>query len=210
MKLYYATGACSLAAIIAGEEVGLQLDLIRVDIRASPHTLEDGTDFRSVNPKGYVPALQLDSGEILTEGAAILQYLNDRGSLNAGGSAEKPMHAYRLQEWLTFIATELHKSFSPWLFHPEYGEQAAAVARARIAERFDLLELHFASGGHTISGSREYLMGDEFGVADAYCFAIVRWSPGKGIDLASWPNLSAYIERVASRPKVAAAVNRHG
>jgi len=202
MKLYYATGACSLAAIIAAEEAGLQLDLVRVDIKASPHVLEDGTDFCSINPKGYVPALQLDSGEILTEGAAILQYLNDRGSQNAGGSAETSLHAYRLQEWLIFIATELHKSFSPWLFHPEYGEQAAAVARARIADRFDLLELHF--------GSSEYLMGDEFGVADAYCYAIVRWSPGKGIDLASWPNLSAYIERVASRTKVAAAVHRHG
>lgn len=210
MKLYYATGACSLAAIIAAEEAGLQLDLIGVDLKASPHILEDGTDFRSINPKGYVPALELDNGEILTEGTAILQYLNDRALQNSGGTAVKPLHAYRLQEWLTFVATELHKSFSPWLFHPEYGEQAAAVARARIADRFDLLELHFGSGGYIISGSSEYLMGDEFGVADAYCYAIVRWSPGKGIDLASWPNLSAYIERVASRPKVAAAVHRHG
>lgn len=202
MKLYYASGACSLAAIIAAEEAGLQLNLGRVDIRVSPHVLEDGTDFRTINPKGYVPALQLDSGEILTEGVAILQYLDDRrpvvGVALDDGSVEK----YRLQEWLTFIATELHKSFSPWLFHPEYGEQAAAVARARISDRFDLLENHFRDS--------EYLLGSKFSVADAYCFSIARWAPGKGIGLAAWPALSAYLERIACRPKVADAVQRHG
>ncbi len=199
MKLYYASGACSLAALIAAEEAGLQLDLARVDIRVSPHVLENGADFRTINAKGYIPALQLDGGEVLTEGVAILQYLDDRRA--EAGARYDCMEKYRLQEWLTFVATELHKSFSPWLFHPEYGEQAAAVARGRISDRFDLLERHF--------GKSECLLGPKFSVADAYCFSIARWAPGRGIDLAPWPALSAYLKRIASRSKVVEALRRH-
>ncbi|WCM25980.1 glutathione transferase GstA [Sphingomonas sp. QA11] len=196
MKLYYAPGACSLAALIAAEEAGLRFELERVDIRANPHRLADGTDFHTINAKGYVPMLELEDGDLLTEGVAILQYIGDEWS-------ERTMFDhYRQLEWLTFIATELHKSFSPWLFHPEYGEQAAAVARARIADRFSYLDQHLQS--------TDYLLGDHFGVADAYCFAIARWAPGKGIDLAEWPFLSAYLDRVRARPKVAAALERHG
>jgi glutathione S-transferase len=196
MKLYYATGACSLAALIAAEEAGLRFELECVDIRANPHRLPDGSDFREINPKGYVPALELADGDLLTEGVAILQYIGDEWS-------ERTMFDhYRQLEWLTFIATELHKSFSPWLFHPEYGEQAAIVASARIAERFTYLDQHLRNA--------EYLLGSQFGVADAYCFAIARWAPGKDIGLAEWPFLSAYLDRVQTRPKVASAIERHG
>lgn len=196
MKLYYAPGACSLAALIAAKEAGLTLKLVLVDIRANPHRLADGTNFRSINAKGYVPALELEDGDLLTEGVAILQYIGDEWS-------ERTMFDhYRQLEWLTFIATELHKSFSPWLFHPEYGEQAAAVATARIADRFSYLDQH-------LQGT-DYLLGSQFCVADAYCFAIARWAPGKGINLAEWPSLSAYLDRVQARPAVAAALEHHG
>lgn len=196
MKLYYARGACSLAALIAAEEAELLLDIIPVDIRANPHRLPDGGNFLEISSKGYVPALELEDGDLLTEGVAILQYIGDEWS-------ERTMFDhYRQLEWLTFIATELHKSFSPWLFHPEYGEQAAAVARARIAERFTYLERHLQNA--------DYLLGSQFGVADAYCFAIARWAPGKGIGLAEWPSLLAYLDRVQARPKVASAIERHG
>lgn len=196
MKLYYAPGACSLAALIAAKEAGLTLKLVPVDIRANPHRLADGTDFRSINAKGYVPALELEDGDLLTEGVAILQYISDEWS-------ERTMFDhYRQLEWLTFIATELHKSFSPWLFHPEYGEQAAAVATARIADRFSYLDQH-------LQGT-DYLLGSQFCVADAYCFAIARWAPGKGINLAEWSSLSAYLDRVQARPAVATALEHHG
>ncbi|MFG1423491.1 glutathione binding-like protein [Roseixanthobacter liquoris] len=200
MKLYYASGACSLASIIAAEEAGVELELARVDIRATPHALADGTSFRSINPKGYVPALQLDDGAILTEGVAILQYLNDQRPAATSGNGG--LARYRLQEWLVFIATELHKTFSPWLFHPEYGAEAAAVARSRIVDRFAVLEQRLEEA--------EFLLGRCFSVADAYCFAIARWAPGKGIDMARWPALSAYLARVETRSSVAAALQRHG
>lgn len=200
MKLYYANGACSLAAMIAANEADVALELIRVDIRTTPHLLEDGTDLRWINPKGYVPVLGLDDGDFLTEGVAILQYLNDQG---AGATIDRSgMMWYRTQEWLTFISTELHKSFSPWLFHPEYGEQAADVSRSRISDRFDFLEQHLQTG--------EFLLGSQFTVADAYCFSIARWAPGKGIDLARWPTLSSYLKRLEARSGVAEALQRHG
>lgn len=196
MKLYYASGACSLAALIAAEEGGVKLKLVPVDIRATPHQLADGTDYRTVNAKGYVPALELDDGDLLTEGIAILQYISDQCS---GRTA--PDH-YRQLEWLTFIATELHKSFSPWLFHPEYGQQAVAVASARIADRFTYLDQHLRNS--------DYLLGSQFCVADAYCFSISRWAPAKGIDLSAWPALSGYLERLEARPAIAEALRRHG
>jgi len=202
MKLYHAPGACSLASLITAAEYDIEIELVPVDIKITPHRLEDGSDFRDINPKAYVPMLELDDGQYLTEGVAILQYLADQRASSGREKAEDPITKYRLLEWLTFIATELHKSFSPWLFHPEYGEQAAAVARARISDRFDFLEKHL--------NQSEYLLGSKFSVADAYCFAIARWAPGKGLELAAWPSLSAYLERIASRPKVASVVLRHG
>jgi glutathione S-transferase len=202
MKLYYAPGVCSLAPHIVAHEAGIPLDLEKVDIRISPQRTESGTDFTIINPKGYVPVLQLGNGELLTEGVAILQYLADlkpeAGLAPAFGTLER----YRLQEWLTFISAELHKMFSPWLFHPEYGEQAAGVARDRIADRFTLIEHHLAR--------KTFLLGDRFTVADAYCFTIVGWSRLTKIDLAPWPNLSTYMQRIGERPKVRAALVAEG
>ena len=202
MKLYYAPGVCSLAPHIAAREAGIDLALEKVDLRKSPHRLSDGSDFTAINPKGYVPALQLDTGELLTEGVAILQYLAHRAPqaqlMPAFGSDDY----FRLQQWLTFISSELHKMFSPWLFHPEHGAQAAQVARDKLAERFTLLDRHLES--------RAFLVGDRFTIADAYCFTIVAWSRLTRIDLAPWPHLVAYMERIGVRPSVRAAMQAEG
>jgi glutathione S-transferase len=202
MKLYYAPGVCSLAPHIVAHEAGIPLDLEQVDIRASPHRTDSGIDFTTINPKGYVPVLQLDNGEVLTEGVAILEYLADLKPEAHLAPAFGTPERYRLQEWLTFISSELHKMFSPWLFHPEYGEQAAGVARGRIAERFALIERHLAG--------KTFLLGDRFTVADAYCFTIVGWSRLTKIELAPWPNLWTYMQRVGERPKVRAALVTEG
>jgi len=194
MKLYYAPGVCSMAAHITAIEAGIALDLAKVDIRSEPHRVEDGRDLKHVSPKGVVPILALDGGQVLTEGVAILLYLGEQKPDAALVPAQDSFDRYRLQEWLTFISSELHKTFSPWLFHPEYGDQAAEVAKHRLRERFDLLETHLAS--------HDYLVGDRFGIADAYCFTIVNWSKGRGIDLTPWPNLVRYQSRIAERPSV--------
>src|SRR5262249_14212513 len=131
MKLYYAPGVCSMAAHITAIEAGITLDLVRVDIRSEPHRVEDGRDLKQVSPKGVVPVLELDDGQVLTEGVAILLYLANRKPEAMLAARPDSLEYYRLQEWLTFISSELHKTFSPWLFHPEYGDQAAEVARQR-------------------------------------------------------------------------------
>jgi glutathione S-transferase len=198
MKLYYAPGACSLSPHIVAREAGVDLELERVDLRASPHRTETGADFTQINPKGYVPALRLDDGQLLTEGAAIVQYLAD---LVPGSGLAPPagtLERYRLQEWLSFIGTELHKMFSPWLFHPEFGEQAAEVARAKIAQRFAYLDAHLAA--------HPYLLGPSFSVADAYAFTIVGWARLMRIDLAPFAHLQRYMDRIAARPKVREAM----
>ncbi len=198
MRLYYSPGTCSLAAHIIAEEAGIAIELERVDIRKMPHVTASGADFSQVNPKGYVPALQLDDGSLLTEGAVIVQYLADlnpeSGLLPRAGTLDR----YRIQSWLNFIATELHKMYSPWLFHPEYGESMQQIAREKIAERLALAEDALKEGG-------PYLTGEQFTVADAYLFVIVGWSPYVKVDLVNFPNLRAFMERVSSRPKVSAA-----
>ena len=194
MKLYYAPGVCSMAAHITAVEAGIPLNLVKVDIRSEPHRIEDGRDLKQVSSKGVVPVLELDDGQILTEGVAILHYLADQKPEAMLAPAPEGIVSYRLQEWLTFISSELHKTFSPWLFHPEYGDQAAEVAKQRLRERFDLLEVHLAN--------HDYLVDGRFSIADAYCFTIVSWSKGRGIDLASWPNLARYQSRIAERPSV--------
>lgn len=194
MKLYYAPGVCSIAAHITATEADITLDLIKVDIRSVPHRVGDGRDLKDVSPKGVVPILELDNGQILTEGVAILIYLADQkpeaGLIPLQGSFNR----YRMHEWLTFISSELHKTFSPWLFHPEYGEQATEVAKQRLHERFQLLDNYLAD--------HNYLVGDRFTIADAYCFTIVNWSRGRGIDLATWPNLAHYQSKIAERKSV--------
>jgi glutathione S-transferase len=196
MKLYFSSGACSFAEHIILREAGLPFELVKVDTGA--HKTSDGRDYYAINPKGYVPALQLDDGQVLTEGAALLQYLGDlapaAGLIPAPGTLER----FRANEWLTFVSSEIHKGFSP-LFNKELSADAKQVLSAKLQKRFDWLEQHFAK--------HSYLMGDKFTVADAYLFTVVSWSGHVGIDLGKWKNLSAFVERVGSRPKVREALH---
>ncbi|HWK65122.1 MAG TPA: glutathione transferase GstA [Rhizobiaceae bacterium] len=203
MKLYYAVGACSLSPHIVALEAGIPLELERVDIRKSPHVTEAGADFASINPNEYVPVLRLDDGSLLGEGTAIVQYLADRrpeaGLAPAAGTPER----YRLQSWLNFVATELHKMYSPWLFHPEYGEQVQDAVRQKITRRLAFIEGHLARSG-------PFLMGEAFTAADAYLFTIVGWSDFARIDLGAFPRLRAFMERVGTRPCVREAMRAEG
>lgn len=203
MKLYYAPGTCSLSPHVVALEAGIPLDLERVDIRKTPHVTERGNDYSLINPLGYVPALQLDDGTMITEGSAIVQYLADlrpeSGLVPRAGTRDR----VALQSWLNFIATELHKMFSPWLFHPEYGAQAQEVARAKIADRLAFVERHLSAGG-------PFLFGERFTAADAYLFTIVGWSEFGKIDLSAFPHLREFMSRVASRPAVKDAMRAEG
>lgn len=199
MKLYYCPGACSLSPHIVLSELGLPHELEKVDL--GTHTTAGGTDFYAINPKGYVPALELDDGQLLTEGPAIVQYLADckpeAELLPPAGTLERA----RVQEWLTFIGTELHKSFSP-LFDPQAAAAWKAAAEANIRRRFGFVEQSL--------GGRDYLTGARFCVADAYLFTVVSWSFSVGIDLTPWPALAAFHKRVAARPAVRAAMQSEG
>jgi glutathione S-transferase len=200
MKLHYAAGTCSLSPHIVARETGIMLDLERVDIGKAPHRTAGGVDFSEINPNGYVPVLQLDDGSLMMEGVAIIQYLADlrpqAGLAPPPGTRER----YHLQSWLTFISSELHKMFSPWLFHPEYGEQAQQAARERIAHRLAHVEKHLTSDG-------PFLMGGRFTVADAYLFTIVGWSALTAVDLAAFPVLRTFMDRVGTRQCVREAVS---
>jgi glutathione S-transferase len=200
MKLYYSPGTCSLSPHIVAREAGISLDLVRVDIRSTPHRTEGGADYAAtVTTKGYVPALELDDGSLLTEGVAIVQYLADQAAATGLAPPYGSMERYRLMEWLTFISSELHKMFSPWLFHPEYGETAANAAKAKISERLAFIDRHLAD--------RSYLLGATFTVADAYLFTIAGWCRLVGIDVAPYPRLAAYMDRIAARPAVREAMH---
>ena len=193
MKLYLSPGACSFAAHVVLNELGLPFTPVKVDLRS--HQLEDGTDFYSINPKGYVPVLELDDGTRLTEVALIVQYLADRkpGALApAFGSLER----YKLMETLNFIATEIHKGFGP-LWYPDTPEAMKTSTVAKLGKRFDVV-----SG--TLS-DRPFIMGDAFTVADAYLYTILSWAGYLKVDLAPWPALQRYLERIGARPSVQAA-----
>jgi glutathione S-transferase len=194
VKLYFRPGACSLSPHIVLRELGLPFDLEKVDTKAGK--TQSGADFRAINPKGYVPTLQLDDGEVLTEGAAIVQYLADRKPDAMLAPPAGSMDRYRLQEWLNYIATEIHKGFSP-MFRAESDEAKKPLAAALTA-KFPFLARHLAP--------RQFLMGDRFTVADAYLFTVLNWSKFVGIELSAWPELRAYHERVGARPSVRAAI----
>ncbi|MFC4821303.1 glutathione binding-like protein [Dokdonella ginsengisoli] len=200
MKLYFTPGTCSLAPHVVIRELGLDVELRRVRLGPDAVVVADGRRYRDLNPLGYVPLLELDDGSLLGEGVAIVLYLADlapqAGLAPPSGTRERA----ELHTWLTFISSELHKSFSPWLFHPEYGEQAAQIARERIAQRFAHVERHL--------DGRDYLLGERFGIADAYLFTIADWARPAGIALEPYPRLAAYLERVRARDSVAAAL-RH-
>jgi glutathione S-transferase len=199
MKLYFSPGACSLSPHIVAREAGIPVDLVKVDLKA--RKLEGGGDYARINGKGYVPALALDDGTLLTEGPAIVQYLADRkpeaGLAPANGTIER----YRLQEWLNFLTSEIHKSFSP-LFNPQAAEGWKQAARDNITRRFDWLAERL--------GPNPYLMGERFTVADAYLFTQLNWCQWTGVDLARWPALRDYHARVAARPKVQEALRAEG
>ena len=199
MKLYYWPGACSLSPHIVAREAGIALDLAQLD-RAERKTA-DGVVLSSVNPKNQVPVLELDDGQRLTEGAVIVQYLADSkpgsGLLPAPGAMER----YRVEEWLNYVGSELHKTFTP-LFRPTTPEEFKKISREFLAQRFDWIDQQLAG--------KQYLFGDNFTVADAYLFVVLRWSPRVGVDLSKWPNIVAYMERVAARPKVQEALKAEG
>jgi glutathione S-transferase len=199
MKLYYAPGACSLAPHIVAREAGLRLDLEKVDLRSGK--TESGAAFAEINPKGYVSALALDGGEVLTEVSALVQYLADQapgaGLVPGAGASER----YRLLEWLGFISTEIHKGFGP-LWKPQTPEAAKDMAKENLAKRFAYLDRHLARG--------PYLLGERFTVADAYLFTVTNWTNFHGIDLKPYPNLQAFMERVGARPKVREALSAEG
>ena len=199
MKLYYSPGACSLSAHIALQEAGLAFTPMLASTKS--HQLQDGTDFYSINPLGYVPVLELDDGTRLREGPAIVQYIADQVPLKMLAPQNGTLQRYRLQEWLSFIGTELHKGFSP-LFNPATPEEYKAIARERLQQRLQWVDNQLAG--------KQYLMGDQFTVADGYLFTVTNWTKPTNLDIAGLSHLVAYRERVAARPAVQAAMKAEG
>jgi len=199
MKLYYAPGACSLSPHIVLREAGFDITLEKVNLRTKE--TESGGNFLAINPKGYVPALELDGGEILTEGPAIIQYVADLVPEKKLVPPAGTLARARVQEWLNFIGTELHKSFSP-LFNPATSDDAKAAARALIDRR-----LAFTASA---LDAQPYLTGDSFTVADAYLFTVLSWTGFVKVDITPWPSLGAYFERIKARPAVQAAMAAEG
>ena len=200
MKLYYTPGACSLSPHIVLREAGVDFELERVDLAAK--TTESGADCRAINPKGYVPALRLDDGQVLTEGAAIVQYVADRRPDARLGAPAGTLERVRLQENLNFVASELHKAFSP-LFSPAISAEAKEAARAKVRQRLDDVE-------RMLSDGRKFLAGDQFTVADAYLFVVAGWAKPTEIGLASWPHVEAFVNRVGEREAVREALRAEG
>jgi glutathione S-transferase len=199
MRLYTMPGACSLATNIALREAGVPFDLVKINHHT--HKSAAGVDLNEINSKGYVPALVLDDGELLTENAALLPYVAD---LNPAAQLAPPngtLERYRLTEWLAFINSELHKSFSP-LFAPNASEDMKQYARANLAKRLGWVSERL--------GSRHYLVGEHFTVADAYLFVVLSWAGLVAVDLSPWPNLKAFQERIGARPHVIEALTSEG
>ncbi len=198
MKLYYMTGACSLASLIALQESGTAFETAALD-RKTRHT-SDGLDYKQVNSKGYVPALRLDDGQVLTENVAVLLYIADLNPAARLAPAAGTLERYRLVEWLAFINSEIHKNYSP-LFNPAASADTKSFVHANLAKRMDWLN---AALGSTL------LTGDTFTVADAYLFTVLGWSDRVGVDLGKWPNLARYHADIATRPSVLAALKLEG
>jgi glutathione S-transferase len=199
MKLYYSPGACSLSPHIVAREAGLKLDLKKVNTKDK--SIEGGGDFWQVNPRGYVPVLELDNGERLTEGPAIVQYLADQKPESGLAPKNGTLERYRLQEWLNLLTSEVHKQFSP-LFKPNTPEEYKPIAKENLANRFNWINEQLAG--------KDYVTGKQFTVADAYLFVLLNWTKPTQIDLAKWPNLQAFQKRVAARPKVKEAMQVEG
>ncbi len=199
MKLYYSPGACSLSPHIALHEAGLAYTPVLASTKS--HKLQDGTDYYTINALGYVPLLELDNGERLREGPAIVQYIADQVPDKQLAPANGTLARYRLQEWLTFIGTELHKGFSP-LFNPATPEDYKPMVRERLLQRLQWVDSQLAG--------KQYLMGDQFTVADGYLFTVTNWTQPTKLDISGLANLAAYRERVGARPAVQAAMKAEG
>jgi len=199
MKLYYSPGACSLSPHIVLCETGLDFTIEKVNLRTKE--TESGRDFSAINPKGYVPALELDGGEVLTEGPAIVQYVADLAPEKKLIPPAGTLARARVQEWLNFIGTELHKNFTP-LFNPASTDDIRNAAQANIARRLPIAA--------TALDAHPYLIGDSFSVADAYLFTVLSWTGFVKVDIAPWPSLAAFVERMKARPGVQAALAAEG
>lgn len=199
MKLYYSPGACSLSPHIVLEEAGLPYEAVLASTKT--HQLADGTDYYTINPKGYVPLLELDDGSRLSEGPAIVQYVADQVPERGLAPAAGTMARYRLQEWLNFISTELHKGFSP-LFTPGMPDEAKALFRQRLVQRLTWVDGELEG--------RDYLLGAQYSVADAYLFVVAGWSKHVGVEIGGLARLQAYLGRIGARPAVQAALKAEG
>lgn len=199
MKLYFSPGSCALAAHIVAQEAGIPLGLVQVDLRKKQTV--DGRDFFGINPKGYVPALELDDGQVLTEAAAVMQYLADRNPAANLAPASGSLARYRLQEWLGYIGSELHKTCGP-LFNP-------TISAEQRQERIDYLNRRLGLVEETLAAG-PFLTGEHFTAADAYLFVVSSWGNRLQLDLSAFPNLLAFRQRVAGRPAVQAAMKAEG
>ena len=199
MKLYHSPGACSLAVHIALREVGAKFDAVAVDL--ATHKLADGQNYFDISPRGYVPLLELDDGSRHTEASSLLQYAADLDASHALIGAHGSAHRLAVVEWLSFVSTELHKVFSPWLWHKETAESTRAAAKDKLAERFAELDKRLAA--------QPWLAG-EFSVADAYAFTIVNWANFLALPLKPYPHLQSYLARVSNRPRVREALLAEG
>lgn len=199
MKLYYSPGACSLSAHIALQEAGLAFEPLKISTKT--HQLEDGSDFYAINPLGYVPVLELDDGTRLREGMAVVQYIADLVPTKNLAPANGTMARSRLQEWLAFIGTEIHKTFSP-MFNPATTDETKTATRKKLRTRFEWIDKEL--------DGKDYLGGEHFSVADGYLFTVTNWAKPTGVDLAGLTNLLAWKDRVAARPAVQAAMKAEG
>jgi glutathione S-transferase len=199
MKLYYSPGACSLSPHIVLHESGLAFEPVLASTKT--HKLQDGTDYYTINPKGYVPLLELDNGERLSEGPAIVQYIADQVPDKKLAPPAGTMARYRLMEWLNFISTEVHKAFSP-LFNPAMPEDAKKLSRDRLITRYQYIDQQLAG--------KSFLMGDNFSVADAYLFVVTSWAKHVGVDVTGFGNVTAFMDRMGKRPAVQAALKAEG
>ena len=199
MKLFYSPGACSLSPHIALLEAGLPFTLQKVDLKDKK--IESGEDFNGVNGKGYVPALQLDDGQVLTEGPVIVQYIADQRPATGLAPPAGTKDRYKLQEWLNFVTSEIHKPMGS-MFNPAQAADWKAAVKTTLTKRLDWLSAQ-------IEG-KQYLMGDKFSVADGYLFTVLGWAKHVGFDLGKWPAIQQYLARVGQRPKVIEAMKAEG
>ncbi len=199
MKLYYSPGACSLSPHITLIESGLTFEPVMTSTKT--HKLQDGTDYYTINPKGYVPLLELDNGERLSEGPAIVQYIADQVPAKKLAPANGTMARARLQEWLTFIGTELHKGYSP-LFNPATPEDYKPMVKTKLLDRYKWVDAQLEG--------KDYLLGSDFSVADPYLFTVTNWAKPVGLDISPFKNVAAFMARMAARPAVQEAMKAEG